>query len=442
MGNQISVNVNDLLESKLPDYTPTSFRTSLLLMRKHRPPFTQMTVNQMVMDPRINFGLWLIKGPILAKAKIEITSDSNEVKEFLDRAVNRFWQNGAAEALKAIEWGYSGSEVLYRADEKTGQIIYDSMKGFEPPNVRVVTKNGHRTGIMVSNYLTSAMDPGKAIYLGGPKCFHHVHWRHRHPYYGLSRLFAASIPWNEIWCDGGFRDIRRLWFFQNAFNGGVIYHPNQSYNLPDGQIIHAQDLAQQMVEQMRSGGVMSFPNTTNAQGQRDWEYVPARGNTIPAGLFDYGDSLRIEILEAMGIPYEVIESSGNEGFGSSSGRKIPETAFYAILQEELNWLLYDLCEQILKPLVQINAALGLLPYDTFEANAHPLDSEAESLDYGDGDETPPKEGEGGKSKEKNGRDPKNKGTQPEKGDSTRGNDGMIEKPEENEGSNKNIRVAA
>jgi hypothetical protein len=96
----------------------------------------------------------------------------------------------------------------------------------------------------------------------------------------------------------------------------------------------------------------------------------------------------------MGIPYEVIEASGNEGFGSSSGREIPETAFYAILQEELNWLIHDFVNQIARPMVQVNASLGLLPYDTFGVLAHPLESNPMEMEYDETKQQPQTDAEG------------------------------------------------
>ena len=378
--NTVMVSSQDLLETRVTDYIPNAYNTAFL-MNRQRPLLTQWVVRQMIVDPRVSFGLWLIKGPMLSKAKFAVESETEEVQTFVQKLINDFWLNGAVQALKAVEWGYSGSEVLYKRDEKTGQIHYAGLKDFDSTHVKIVTKNGVRAGILLDNFQTQRMSQGKAVYLGGPKCFHHVHWRHAHPYYGMSRLIGAHLPWNEIWCEGGYRDIRRLWFYQNAFNGGIMYHPEGSVKTPEGRILNYQDIAQEMVEKMRAGATLAMPSKFDQRGNRLWDYQSPKGNTIPSGLFDYGDSLRIEILEAMGIPYEVIEASGNEGFGSSTGRQIPETAFYAILQEELNWLIYDLVEQVAKPLVQINAALGLLPYDTFEVLAHPLDSEASDMVY-------------------------------------------------------------
>ena len=272
------------------------------------------------------------------------------------------------------------------------------MKDFESTSTKVVTKNGKRVGIVVDNFLTAKMEPGKSVYLGGPKAFHHVHQQQYHPHYGRSRLVAVHIPWEETWSEGGYRDIRRMWFHKNAFEGGIMYHPDGVVELPDGRLVSFKDMAQEIIEKKRSGAVMTLPSATDAQGNKLWEYVEPKGNTVPTGLFEYGDSLRIEILEAMGIPYEVIEASGNEGFGSSSGREIPETAFYSILQEMLNDLICDFEEQVIKPILQINVAEGLLPYGTFEILPHPLDANAEENEYDDGmdvfNQRQPKDGDG------------------------------------------------
>jgi hypothetical protein len=393
MSSPVYVNPNELLTTKVQDYIPNTY-SGYWWMHRHRPIFTQFTIREMLIDPRVIFGLWLIKGPMLSKAKFTVESDTEEVKDFVVEMINEFWLNGAVQALKAIEWGYSGSETLYKQDEKTGRITYCGLKDFESPSVKIVTKNGQRVGIIVDNFQTVRMEPGKAVYLGGPKAFHHVHWRHLHPYYGRSRLVGAHIPWNEIWSEGGYRDIRRLWFYKNAFEGGTMYHPMGYAKTPEGRLIHYQDIAQNLIEKKRTGATMTLPSDTDARGNRKWEYTEARGNTIPAGLFDYGESLRIEILEAMGIPYEVIEASGNEGFGSSSGREIPETAFYAILQEELNWLIHDFVNQIARPMVQVNASLGLLPYDTFGVLAHPLESNPMEMEYDETKQQPQTDAEG------------------------------------------------
>jgi hypothetical protein len=373
MPREVLVNINDLLNTQVADYVPGTYWAQWGYTR-NRPLFNSYTIREMLIDPRVRFGLWIIKGHLMAKAKFKVESDTPEVQEFVQDQFKRFWKQGVTQALKAIEWGYSGAEVQYEQDEKTGRVVYAKLNDFEPPSVKIVTNKGERVGLLVSNYQTINMAPGKAIYLGGPKAFHHVHWKEYNRHYGLSRLYAAHVPWNEIWSEGGYRDVRRLWFYKNAFEGGIMRHPQGTVKLPSGQVRSYQDIAQEMIEKKRAGAVLTLPSDTDQRGNPRWDYEPAKGNTIPAGLFEYGQSLRVEILEALGIPPEVIESSGSQGFGSSSGRSIPEDAFYSVLFELLLNLTNDVVEQIVRPLVQINAQLGLLTYDTFDVMPFPLNS--------------------------------------------------------------------
>lgn len=373
MPREVLVNINDLLNTQVTDYVPGTYWAQWGYTR-NRPLFNTYTIREMLIDPRVRFGLWIIKGHLMAKAKFKVESDTPEVQEFVQDQIKRFWKQGVTQALKAIEWGYSGAEVQYEQDEKTGRVVYAKLNDFEPPSVKIVTNKGERVGLLVSNYQTINMAPGKAIYLGGPKAFHHVHWKEYNKHYGLSRLYAAHVPWNEIWSEGGYRDVRRLWFYKNAFEGGIMRHPQGTVKLPSGQVRSYQDIAQEMIEKKRAGAVLTLPSDTDQRGNPRWDYEPAKGNTIPAGLFEYGQSLRVEILEALGIPPEVIESSGSQGFGSSSGRSIPEDAFYSVLFELLLNLTNDVVEQIVRPLVQINAQLGLLTYDTFDVMPFPLNS--------------------------------------------------------------------
>ena len=75
---------------------------------------------------------------------------------------------------------------------------------------------------------------------------------------------------------------------------------------------------------------------------------------------EYGASLKEELFEGMGIPPEIFESGG-QGFGSATGRQIPEEAFFAVLQEMVGWLIQDADDQIFRHLVQMN--FGEVPYE-------------------------------------------------------------------------------
>lgn len=334
------------------DYVPQGYGGGWLHSR-NRPIFSHSVIREMLTDPRVIFGLWLIKGPILTNARFKVNCDDEEMKKFVISNLTRFWKNSAARALKAIEWGYSGSEVIYRMRE--GRVHFDILKDLDSMDIRVVTHEGGVVGISVNN----VPDPkGQTstrhkLYLGGPKKLYHIHWRERHPFYGLSRLYGAHVPWWEQWSDGGYRDIRRLWFHKNAFEGGTMYHPPGTAKLQSGQIVSNKDLAREMIEKKRTGGVLTLPNVTTGDGQLSWQYIEPTAHAIPGGLMEYGESLKRELFEGMGIPPEVFESP-NSGFGSATGRQVPEEAFFSVLQECLQWLASDFDQQVLRPVTGLN----------------------------------------------------------------------------------------
>jgi hypothetical protein len=368
-------NPQELLKpSQAIDYEPGGYFGDFHYLGHGRPPFTAATIAAMLTDPRVIYGLWLIKGPLLSDAHVKVNCEQNEqIRQFVIAQINRFWQNSATKALKAIEWGYSTAEVIYR--EKDGQVQFDELRDFHSPDIRVLAKEGTIVGIEVRNRRAPAK--GK-IYIGIPKAFVHLHWREKQRYYGVSRLHGAHVPWWEIWTEGGYRDIRRLWFYKNAFEGGTMRHPPGKSATESGEARSNRDLARELIEKKRSGGVLTLPNTlAGERGEYAWLYEPPTANPAPEGLLEYGEVLRDEILEALGIPPEIVSSGGDQGFGSSTGRQVPQMAFYAILQELLQWLIADLNTCIIKPLVDLNFGEGsselyeLLPFKLSEDLSQP-----------------------------------------------------------------------
>ena len=345
---------NQLLGKPLTaDYIPHGY-WGMFMFARNRPVFSGSVIREMMSDPRVIFGLWLIKGPILSNSRFKIETDNEDIREFLITNITRFWRNSAARALKSVEWGFSASEVMYRVVD--GQIQFDILKDIHSLDCRAVTQDGALKGFTVRD----VGHKGKAgvmsrekLFIGIPKGFWHIHWRDRHPWYGLSRLYGAHIPWWEAWSDGGYRDIRRLWFHKNAFEGGVMYHPPGVTRTKEDLVISNKDLAREMIEKKRTGGTLTLPNTMSSDGIRSWEYEPPAPNSIPSGLMEYGVSLKEELFEGMGIPPEVFEGGGG-GFGTGSGRQVPEEAFFSVLQEMVQWLISDADQQIFRHLVRMN----------------------------------------------------------------------------------------
>lgn len=334
--------------ARTAEYIPSAY--GMVPFTRNRPPFTGWNISEMLTDPRLQYALWLLKGPILANARMFVKCDDS-IKPFIVEIIERFWRNDAIKALKAIEWGYTGAEVVRSV--RNGHITFDNLNDLQPSDVRVVTDKGQLCGITVNN-VPFGNTMKRKIFLGGPKAFHHVHWKEKHPWYGLSRFFGCYVPWWEIWTSGGFRDIRRLWFFQNCFEGGSMYHPPGSTMLPSGVKVANKDLARDMIEKKRAGATLALPNTGGDGSSLPlWRYEPATPNAVPAGLLEYGKLLNDEELEGMGIPPEVIESGGDQGFGSATGRQVPQTAYYAVIQELFQGLISSML-----PIIRTDVAVN------------------------------------------------------------------------------------
>ena len=72
------------------DYMPSGY-SGLFLFARNRPPFSMTVIQEMLADPRVIFGLWLIKGPILANSRFYVDCEDENVKKFHVKNVTRFW---------------------------------------------------------------------------------------------------------------------------------------------------------------------------------------------------------------------------------------------------------------------------------------------------------------------------------------------------------------
>lgn len=333
------------------DYTPSAQTGSFFAIRK-APPFSLTIVSEMLTDPRVSFGLRLIKGPILSKAKFKIDCKNDDVRAYCESVISRFWRSHAESAMRCFDWGYSCSEVLYKVED--GLITFDATKDIASLDARALTVGGDLVGARVRCNGLGANR--KRVDLPKMKTLWTVHERDLHRWYGRSRIYGAYLPWLECWCEGGYRDSRRLFFHKNAFDCGGMYHPTGTSNVmtPDGQlaaVVPNKDLARDIVEKRRNGAVVTIPGTRDETGNHVWELIGPTVSPAPAGLMEHGQDLKDEIWEGMGVPPEVAKA---EGTGAYAGRRVPQAAFYSTLQRDLNWIIYDFTEQVMRPLVRLN----------------------------------------------------------------------------------------
>lgn len=347
---------NDLLARPFTaDYEPQAIMGFGYFMASSTlPVFSPFWIPQMLRCHRVQFGLRMLKGPILAASRFYIDDEDSRgdkhspLKQFLVRNITRFWRQSAIKALRAIEWGYSGNEAIYKLVDN--EIHFDCLKTLHPTDCNVVTKDGEKAGISVQRVKHKT----HRTYLGGPKALWHVVERETSPWYGLSRLFGAFQPWMEFYSDGGAKDIRRLYYHKYAFSGDVGYYPigtepGESANYA----ISNKDIMRSILEKRKSGGVVMFPNTIDpTTGQRKWAIEPSQGGPGSVDILAYHSDLKREIFEGMGIPSEVVEAA--ETGSGWSGRMVPATAFFSMLQELVNWLIFDFDQQVLRPLITLN----------------------------------------------------------------------------------------
>lgn len=408
----LTLKPDDLLGRPLTaDYVPqavSAVTTYIGLMNRNRPPFTYYTIRDMLCDPRVIFGLLLLKGPVVSRPIYQVECNDSRVGEFITKNLEIFWNVAAERVMKALEWGFSASEVLYEYNSEDGLIYFANVRDMESLDCRPVVLSGNIIGFQYrqgsdpwgnmnisgkSDESAASSSNNEWRYVGAPKALWHLHWPSRNPWFGLSRLFGAHVPWYEMWSEDGFRQIRRLWFTSCAFDGGTMYHPSGMIATPQGQK-PARDYAREMIEKKRTGSVLTLPNTVAGDGNaRAWEYIPPEGQPTPAGLLEYGEDLRSEVFEALGIPPEVIQSGGETGFGSSSGRQVPQDAYNSILHSLSTQLLLDFNRFVLRYLV--NVQFGPVQYRVFCTPLDEMSPQQQQQPPGEGEEVSPEEGEEG-----------------------------------------------
>ena len=162
-----------------------------------------------------------------------------------------------------------------------------------------------------------------------------------------------------------------------------MYHPPGSTRLPSGIVESNKNLAREMIEKKRSGATLALPNSPGADGSPLWRYEPATPNAVPAGLLEYGKLLSDEELEGMGIPPEVIESGGDQGFGSATGRQVPQAAYYAVMQEIFQGVISSML-----PIIRVDVATNYSEAEARELDIipFPMGSEGKSQDEFDGNQ--------------------------------------------------------
>lgn len=345
----------DLFEVRTAHYRPPN-RGLLPFYYPNRPPFTIATVESMRRDPQIKIGMRMIKAP-LTKALFHIEAKDANVREFVANTLKRIWDRAVDDILDGLFYTRTTCEVVYCREE--GRICFEGMRSVHPLDAKILVRGGMKWGLKVCN-LNSEESDKKEIVLPGAKSFIYIHDREFSSWNGKSELEGAYGPWLDKNDRFGALASRKLWFYKNAFGGGILFHPPGNYTFTDGSgntvKIPYRDLARQAIEQAQNGAVWTFDSVFDEQGRQQWQYIQPQVNSGSGELLNYVKELDTEIMRGLGIPDDVITQVS--GTGSFAGRTIPLQSFFISLNETLKRIVNDLREQVIDYLVKLNFGAG------------------------------------------------------------------------------------
>lgn len=327
-------------------------RSTLGAMNYAHPLFSRFWIPAMEQDPHLIYGMRMLYAPVLTKAQFKVHGDP-EVAKFVDRQLKRFWITGLPYSLSSLRYGYVGCETIYRYNRRTRYVEFDRLKYIAPTDVEPILVDGSLRGMRIKRGIRYDADDapdGKNFYIGLPKMLWSVHDKTYDRWWGRSRYAGAFIPWYEYWQPKGFRNIRHLAMYKYSFRGPNIGYPQGAEQDPiTGAAIPNVLKAEQMADQAEAGSTLIYP--TSPQEYGGWEIGEPTVLQIPDALMEYGDDLKREKWEGLGVPPEVAES---EDTGSFAGRRVPQQAFYSNEQEIVNEQYSDFDEQNLRYLVELN----------------------------------------------------------------------------------------
>ena len=155
-------------------------------VNSQRPPFRLVNVEQLRLDPQIQFGMMAIRAP-LADLKWTVRATSKIVGDYVDAMLALMWQRSLRQFVKHVEYGHLGGEPLYARDGR--HLVYDGFKDLHPLDCTPLQIKGKLVGIEVKNVHSGL------VRIGAPRMVWLVHEPDYSGFYGKSKYEAAWVPW-------------------------------------------------------------------------------------------------------------------------------------------------------------------------------------------------------------------------------------------------------
>ena len=351
--------------------------------------FTLQQVDPMLDDPVVALGTSIIETPVIRhESQWQILADSPEIQQFVDRCYRTYWRQSIREALYCARYGYSAMEALYDFNAQ-GQLDFIGTKPLHPIDCKagLDKKTGLLGGVILAHsggqwggwysadHAVPPKLPSELLGADGPKpakglWFYYGSEFNGH--YGRSRYKSAFPPWREKNGTDGTLDIIRMWYYKNAYSGLIIRYPEKMMDISGRGKLPARDMARQIAETLKTGGVAALPSTIDPKtGKELWSVDWPKMNGSAEGLLDYKRVNDEDILRGLLIPDDVITGSG--GY---SGRKVSEDAFYTMEEDLLHRCVWPFDAQTVRPLVQYNFGEG----DKYQVIMQPMLPARQQLD--------------------------------------------------------------
>lgn len=334
---------------------PTFYKPAFLQMGL--PAFTLETIEWMRRDPQVRLGMSIKLAPFHV-VKLTIKADP-EVAQYMGNQIRRFWMKAIPKITRAFWYTRSGGEIVYR--NKNGQPEFWNYNDVYPSDIAILCKNRVPVGVSIKPQ-SGTNDPYAASNIGFsdnenprygeaeaqptlrmffPKGFLYLHGREFGSLQGQSEFEAAYESWMEKCDSQGAKHSRKLWFYKNAFSGGILFHPPGVYVDENNQEIPYQALARQAMETSLNGAIWTFEQKYDENGKPLWDYVQPQLNSGGEKILEYVRHLDNEIMRGLGIPDDIVQQI--TGTGSYAGRSIPLMSFF-ISQRQTLTNLFGICD--------------------------------------------------------------------------------------------------
>ena len=340
----------ELFEVKTASYVPPAGHRGSM-DELGLPIFTMRQINLMLRDSQIKLGIAIKNAPLMHMKWDGVTGDP-KVAAFAAQQMKVAWDEIVPKMASGTLYRTSFLEPLYRKNKSTGLVELNGAKGFYPGDCEFLEINRQLVGIRVKIRGSSTNTANGQQDLYGMKALIYIHKQIFGSRDGVSELEGAYPAWLEKSGPDGALAVRRLWFYKNSFDSGILFHPPgmYQYNKGDGQLVEIpyRDLARQAIERAASGAVWAFPNTYDSNGHRLWEYIRPQMNGDGEPAINYVEQLNTEMLRGMGIPDDII--SQTSGTGSYAGRSIPFQAFLTSQNDTIRAMFHAIMKQVVLPL--------------------------------------------------------------------------------------------